>query len=201
VNVAVNARLDRREKQDRRDVLLDVAAAIVTRSGTDAVTMDAVAESAGVSRPLVYKHFANRAALLEELYAREANALHQAISHAVVDANSLEDMFRALVRGSLRAQAERGATFAALRAAGGYTDARRTERRKRNRATLRFFVDEAQRAYGMSEPQARAAVSIALAAIDGVLNVFRVKPTAEHAALLEDTYVTLVMSGLEGMRG
>ncbi len=34
--------------------------------------MEAVAERAGVSRPLVYKHFANRGELLASLYQRES---------------------------------------------------------------------------------------------------------------------------------
>lgn len=160
--------------------------------------MEAVAEHAAVSRPLVYKHFANRAALLEALYARESAALHEEISAAVAEATTLEQMFRALVHGSLAAQMSRGATFAALRSAGR-TPARRSEQRRRDRNTLGWFVKETVRTYGMSESQARAAVSILLGAIDSVLNVFRVRPTPEHARLLEDTYVELVTNGLAGL--
>ena len=45
-------------------MLLDTAARLAMDHGPDGVTMDAVAASAGVSRPLVYKHFANREELL-----------------------------------------------------------------------------------------------------------------------------------------
>jgi AcrR family transcriptional regulator len=188
-------------KSARRDGLLDAAAALVAGDDVDAVTMEAVAEKAGVSRPLVYKHFANRAELLEALYAREADALHREIGGEVAKAGTLEEMFRALVRGSLNAQAERGATFAALRAVGGRTDARMQVQRSRDRGTLTFFVREAVRQFGLGETQARAAVSIMLGAIDSVLNVFRVRPTREHAALLEQTYVTLVVGGLAALQG
>jgi AcrR family transcriptional regulator len=196
--VTKSARLDR---GDRRDALLDAAAAIVASDGADAVSMEAVAENAGVSRPLVYKHFANRVELLEALYARESAALHEEISAAVTKASSIEEMFRALVRGSLAAQASRGATFAAFRAAGGRTPARRTEQRARDRRTLQYFLREAIRQYELSETQARAAVSIMLGAVESVVSVFRVRPTREHAALLEDTYVTLVSGGLAALRG
>lgn len=193
-----STRLDR---DDRRDALLDAAAEIVASTGADAVSMEAVAERAGVSRPLVYKHFANRNELLEALYARESLALHEEISAEVTKARTLEDMFRALVRGSLNAQASRGATFAALRAAGGRTDERRNEQRARDRRTLGYFVREAVRQYELTETQARAAVSIMLGAVDSVLNAFRVRPTREHAALLEDTYVSLVVGGLTALKG
>jgi AcrR family transcriptional regulator len=177
-------------------VLLDATAQIVAEDGADAVSMEAVAERAGVSRPLVYKHFANRAALLETLYARESTALHREIAVAVSNATTLEEMFRALVRGSLTAQMLRGATFAALRDAGGLTAARRDEQRRRDRRTLDFFVSEAIRQFALPERNARAAVSVLLGAVDSVLAAFRVKPTKDHAALLEDTYVSLAMGGL-----
>jgi AcrR family transcriptional regulator len=180
--------------------LLDVAAALVTSGDIDAVTMEAVAERAGVSRPLVYKHFANRSELLEALYTRESAALHAELSAGVAAAETLEDMFRALVRGSLSAQASRGATFAALRAVGR-SDARRKEQRTRDRNTLRHFARQAVRQFELTETQARAAVSIMLGAIDSVLNAFRVRPTREHAALLEDTYVTLAVAGLRALEG
>ena len=48
----------------RRDSLLDMAAELVVAESIDAVSMDLVAERCGVSRPLVYKHFANRDELL-----------------------------------------------------------------------------------------------------------------------------------------
>ena len=101
-------RATRLDRDDRRDALLDAASALVVSGDIEAVSMEAVAEIAGVSRPLVYKHFANRNELLEALYAREAAALHEEIGGAVAKATTLEDMFRALVRGSLSAQASRG---------------------------------------------------------------------------------------------
>ncbi|HUR77391.1 MAG TPA: helix-turn-helix domain-containing protein [Acidimicrobiales bacterium] len=194
-----STKTSRLDRDDRRDALLDVAAAIVASDGADEVSMENVAEQAGVSRPLVYKHFANRAELLEALYARESDALHQEISAAVTKARTLEEMFRALVRGSLNAQASRGATFAALRAAGGRSAERRNVQRSRDRTTLQYFVRQAMRQYELTEAQARAGVSILLGAVDSVLSVFRVRPTREHAELLENTYVMLVVGGLEGL--
>jgi AcrR family transcriptional regulator len=190
----------RLDRDGRRDGLLDVAADLVAAGDIEAVTMEAVAERAGVSRPLVYKHFANRAELLEALYTRESAALHAELSAEVAHAETLEDMFRALVRGSLAAQASRGATFAALRAIGR-SDAIRREQRARDRNTLSFFARQTVRQFELTESQARAAVSIMLGAIDSVLNAFRVRPTREHASLLEDTYVTLAVAGMRALEG
>ena len=57
-----------------------MAGELVASADADSVTMEAVAERAGVSRPLVYKHFANRAELLASLYQRESILLHQELT-------------------------------------------------------------------------------------------------------------------------
>src|SRR5437764_12972756 len=184
-------------RADRRDVLLDAAAALVAAGDVEAVSMETVAERAGVSRPLVYKHFANRGELLAALYDREAALLHAELAADVEAAGTVEEMFRALIHGALRAQASRGATFAALRMAGLRTRERREEQRQRDRTTLRFFARQAVREFGLDQQEARAAVAILLGAIDAALAQWRARPTREHAALLEDTYVSLAMGGLE----
>ena len=74
----------RLSRADRRDALLDAAVALVTSGDVSAVSMEAVAEHAGVSRPLVYKHFANRGELLAAVYKRESALLHAELSAEVV---------------------------------------------------------------------------------------------------------------------
>ncbi|WP_436792746.1 TetR/AcrR family transcriptional regulator [Actinospongicola halichondriae] len=57
--------------------ILDAARALVDERGHDAVTISAVADRAGVSRPTVYRRWPNRAALLFDLELRSSvpNAL------------------------------------------------------------------------------------------------------------------------------
>jgi len=62
----------------RREQLLDATKAIVARRGFHAVSIEAVAREAGITRPIVYGHFADLAGLLEALVIREtARALEQ----------------------------------------------------------------------------------------------------------------------------
>ena len=95
--------------------------------------MEAVAERAAVSRPLVYKHFANRNTLLAAAYRREASKLHAELASEVSSAGTVEEMYQALLRGSIRATEERGETFSALRSAGGWNEGIRREQRSRDR--------------------------------------------------------------------
>src|SRR5438270_9279050 len=70
----------------RRDQLLDVTMDIVVEQGFGAVSMQAVARAAGVSRPVVYEHFGSLHRLLEALIAREmAAALEQVEETALGD--------------------------------------------------------------------------------------------------------------------
>jgi AcrR family transcriptional regulator len=55
----------------RREQLLDVAKAIVVDRGFHAVSIEAVAREAGISRPIVYGHFHDLDGVLEALIARE----------------------------------------------------------------------------------------------------------------------------------
>jgi AcrR family transcriptional regulator len=62
----------------RREQLLDVTKAIVDERGFHAVSIEAVARAAGISRPVVYEHFESLHGLLEALIQREgARALSQ----------------------------------------------------------------------------------------------------------------------------
>lgn len=65
----------------RRTELLDAALRVVARDGYDALTAQAIAQEAGVTKPVLYGAFDTLPALLEALLAREeAKALGQLMS-------------------------------------------------------------------------------------------------------------------------
>ncbi|HEX6025087.1 MAG TPA: helix-turn-helix domain-containing protein [Solirubrobacter sp.] len=57
---------------ERREQLLDATKAIVVEDGFHAVSIEAVARRAGITRPIVYGHFADLRGLLEALVDRES---------------------------------------------------------------------------------------------------------------------------------
>ena len=184
----------RLQSSARRDALLDAAVALVRAEGVQAVSMEAVAEHAGVSRPLVYKHFANRDELLAAAYQREASTLHQDLASEVASAASVEEMYRVLLLGSMRATVERGQTLAALRAAGRWNRDIRREQRERDRETVRAFAGVAARQYGLERKRATSVTAVVLGALEAVLAQWRVDPTQEQAKILEETYLAMVVS-------
>jgi AcrR family transcriptional regulator len=56
---------------ERREQLLDVTKAIVGEAGFHAVSIEAVARRAGITRPVVYGHWGDLGGLLEAMLARE----------------------------------------------------------------------------------------------------------------------------------
>lgn len=70
-------------KADRRAQLLEVANAIVRQQGTDALTLGALAERAGVSKPITYNHFETRAGLMIALYKEIMDRQVQALADAI----------------------------------------------------------------------------------------------------------------------
>lgn len=58
----------RLSRADRYSQLIEASWALVRSEGTDALTLGRLAERAGVAKPVVYSHFASRAALLAALF-------------------------------------------------------------------------------------------------------------------------------------
>jgi AcrR family transcriptional regulator len=188
------AESSRLSREGRRDALLDAAMALIGADGVEAVSMEAVAEGAGVSRPLVYKHFANRGDLLVAVYQREAVNMYHELAAEVTVAGSLEDMYRILIRASLRVAKDRGPVFIALRQAGAWTRDLRQEQRDRDRDTVRAFAGRAVRERGLDRAAATSATVVVLGAIDSLLAQWRRRPTAAHARLLEEIYLNMVQA-------
>lgn len=90
---------------ERREQLLDVTKAIVAERGFHAVSIEAVAREAGITRPIVYGHFDDLPGLLEALVEREGmRALTQLAT--VLPADLGEGDPRELLLAALRAYLE-----------------------------------------------------------------------------------------------
>ena len=98
----------------RREQLIDAALSVILEQGYSGVSIEAVARTAGVTRPVVYDHFRNLGRLLHALVEREERyALEQLEAVVPADAGSLEpaELLVAGVRRFLEAVASRPATW------------------------------------------------------------------------------------------
>ena len=102
---------------ERREQLLDVTKGIVTERGFAAVSIEAVARGAGITRPVIYGHFADLQGLLEALLRRESErALRQlrAILPTNLAAGDPREQLLAALEGYLGAVAEDPGTWRLL---------------------------------------------------------------------------------------
>lgn len=83
-------------RDDRYRQLIAVAWRLVREEGTDALTLGRLAESAGVTKPVVYDHFATRNGLLAALY-REFDDRQHALIDAALEAGEKSLAARAMV--------------------------------------------------------------------------------------------------------
>ena len=104
----------RMRKRDRRHQLLDVAAALLADEDVKTVTMERIAERAGVSKALPYAHFDNAEHLLVTLYQRTSVALGASVWEALESAGPDDDLAEVWIRAHFRCGSTQGVVFEAL---------------------------------------------------------------------------------------
>lgn len=79
----------------RREQLLEVALRLFAGRGFAATTMDDIATAAGVTKPLLYQHFASKRALYLELVDSVAHEMLDAINESTAAANGPREQVEA----------------------------------------------------------------------------------------------------------
>src|SRR5258708_3655562 len=85
--------------EDRRQQLLDAALGVILDHGYAGVSIEAIARSAGVTRPVVYDHFPNLGRLLGALLEREEQSALAQLAAVVPADPGAEDPVQVLARG------------------------------------------------------------------------------------------------------
>ena len=76
-----------------RNRLMDACLDAVGDYGLDSLQMNHVIEGSGLSRRTVYRYFGNKSELVQAAYLREGARMFEATQKAVVDCQTLEDIF------------------------------------------------------------------------------------------------------------
>ena len=81
----------------RRNQLLDSARDIILNQGLSTLTMEVLAQAAGVSNPLIYKYFDTRLQVLQELLVREFETFRDSVMQNLSDTRDYRDTVRSYV--------------------------------------------------------------------------------------------------------
>jgi AcrR family transcriptional regulator len=79
------------DREERRQALLDAAVAVIRRDGPTA-SMEAMAKEAGITKPILYRHFGDRAGLVTAVAERFADALSTELDAALLSNEGPRDV-------------------------------------------------------------------------------------------------------------
>ena len=88
---APGGRLPRRERERQ---LLDLAGELFSERGYAGTSMDALAERAGVTKPVIYNHFGSKAGLFAACTSELGERLFETVATATADTSDVEDLLR-----------------------------------------------------------------------------------------------------------
>jgi AcrR family transcriptional regulator len=106
------AKQHRMHRSDRREQLLQACLTAFARDGLEITTMDSIAATAGVSKPLVYRHFHNRHEALVAVVERESERLVEVLG--IGGTGATPPSFESLTTTFLTFAAEAPASFRLL---------------------------------------------------------------------------------------
>jgi AcrR family transcriptional regulator len=182
----------------RRPELLDLAATMVRDAGTaEAVTMESVALAAGISKPLVYRCFANRDALLIALLEREHDRLHERVRDATDGASSFEEQARGVLDAYLDAvdTAEPSVVDVLTHTVASPEFHERAG--QRNVAILATISGMIVDHHHLDEPTSLIAAVMITKGLEGLIELWR--GTGAPRDVLADRFIAFSWAGLDGM--
>jgi AcrR family transcriptional regulator len=98
----------------RREQLLEVALEVFARQGYHQASMNEIAEAAGVTKPVLYQHFASKQDLYLELLQDVAERLNEAVLRGTAAATGPRDQVERGFRAFFEWMAEKPARFGIL---------------------------------------------------------------------------------------
>ena len=175
---------------DRRRQLLDVAAALLVDAGAGAVTMERLADRAGVSKALPYRHFPDADAVLVALYRRETSAIGVHMLRALEGADRDADLVRLGVRAYFDALVPRRDVLVALTSPGRAIPALADP----DDVATRFAASLLERFHGLDRARAKTVAGMVQGAITGAAGT--VLAGAGSRRRVEDALVVMIAAAL-----
>ena len=153
-------RAQRLAPEKRRAQILDSAVALIVAAGHAGVTLEQVADAAGISKPLIYKYFPRREDLLKSVMEREFKELSGRGLNTIPRDIPVERVIRGTVERALRYYYERGPIVRLLAAEPAVAAQMRAGNRGSRRSTTDYFVSRFVEAYGVPKDVAVIAVTM-----------------------------------------
>ncbi len=194
---APRKRARRLDPEVRRKLILDAAGKLVQERGASNCTLDEVAIASNVSKPLVYKYFPSRGALLGALLQREFDHIRGRQANVVDPDAPFDELQRVHVRRYLEYIMERGALMRALIHDAGVTEQVHRTAHTQQKAITEFWVTKAMETFGLPRELARMGMIMAITGMEGAEGSLRLgKVELDRAA---DFWTTFILAGWDAV--
>ena len=151
-------RARRMSPEARQQAIVAAAIALFLEKGSASSSLEQIACAAGISKPLIYKYFPNREALLTAILEREFTALSGQGLNSIPDATDIEQVIRSTVERALRYYHEHGPILRLLAAEPSLSDLTRAGNQTSRESTTQYFIRRLSDHYQVPEDVARIAV-------------------------------------------
>ena len=188
----------RPSRVERREFFVDVVTTLVADEGLAAVTMERVAAMAEMSKPVLYRHFADRGALLTALLERCWRELDAAVQAKLKDARTLDESLRALVTGYFDELDRQGPVLQMMVVSGWHEPAVEEARRRRHRAAEQQWSSFYQQRMGLPRAVADPAAAVLRSALEGAA-AYHVDHADGGAEVIE-TCIAIMRAGLDRLK-
>ncbi len=197
---ARNARLARPRLTgaERREHFLEVAGALIVESGIESVTMDRVAERAGVSKALGYGYFQNSDELLAAVFDRELAELDRRVLERSGSISDPAKRLREIMTATFEVMSKKGPLLGRLlqnRASGGALEAKR---RERQRFVEDYFAQMMTKDAGVPAKQAAVAAALWQAAVNGAMELWVTRRVSTRE--LVEVFSKMVLGSVAALR-
>jgi AcrR family transcriptional regulator len=183
--------------EQRRQQLLSVASALLEEDGPSAITMERVSARAGVTKPVVYRHFANRSALVAAMLEESWQTLDTAIAKRVAAASGPAERIRASFAAFLDETARQGPGMRALVESVSDDPQIEAARKARWQVQEATWAKGFKESFGLAGATAAAAAAVLHGALAGAVNhAGQSKPARREA---EDVFVTALFATLSAL--
>jgi AcrR family transcriptional regulator len=188
-------------EQFRCQAIRDAAMRVVARKGYDHVTVQDIADEAGIAKGTVYLYFKSREDILEKTMWTSFDDFHERIAAAVAPGGAFRDVVERVVRAQLEYFDERQEFFRLYLAMAESLGERRVQKHAAYRThidRLTAMIETAkERGEVRDEPSERVAIVLAATIRDIALQRLAEtppRPLAEDVAFIRD-YICTGISG------
>jgi AcrR family transcriptional regulator len=178
----------------RKSQLLDTAKLLIMEEGLQRFTMEALARTAGVTSPLVYKYFSSRETLLQVLLGREYKAFSENLSTKLSGTKDFAGVLRTFIVSNFDHHAP-GNILPALLNEADIATVIEKDLKKGRRQTASYLVKNTAGSYKLTKIQAELLVSMT-SGLSIAAAAYYNKSKIDREQCIE-TVMTYALAGLE----